>query len=212
MAPLEFRPLTTVDDWAEYLRLRQARWQSRPGLELNAHDRWARVLGLFDERGLLAALRLVFPRSDSPQLAQLRSAVEQLQPDALGLLEEAPEWRISLEKSLGAHGLTWRLDALESAGYAYCEAGRFVSAHERLRVDTTFRLMPWVVRWSVGTGCRHVFAAVRTGDVRRWGRYGFEAIAGLPVVEEPDLKIPVVACQADWGALAEHWQAGAEIA
>ncbi|MBS0657717.1 MAG: hypothetical protein JSR82_05645 [Verrucomicrobia bacterium] len=149
MIPPEFRELTTVDELTAYLRLREARWPFPGGLEVNPYDRWSRFLGLFDAEGLQAALRLVVPRSDSPQLPQLRAAVARVRPESLNVLDQAPGWRLTLEEEFGAHGLTRQLDALEAAGVPYCEAGRFVAHPHRPRADTIFRLVPKAASWSV---------------------------------------------------------------
>ena len=183
IAPLSVRVLASAEDQAAYLRLRAFRWNNPAvPLDLNAHDRFARAIGLFDRDGtLIAGVRLVLPGRESPWLPQLREAVAALAPESLAVLSSQPSKRTTLEESVD---LSAQLAALEATGARFAEVSRLVSNGRHSEAGAVFRLIPFAIRRASEWGCDHVIAGLRPEHLRAWERYGFRRIEGADAVIE----------------------------
>ena len=174
------RTLADDEDHAAYLSLRARLWGRRDNpSDLDAYDRQAVVFGAFTVDGRLrAALRLVTPGHDSPNLEAFRRAVARHGLGGLDSLEVPLRCRIATEESFP---ITPVLDALERDSRQYVEIGRLMRSEHPGDPWAVIRLLKHAFAEAQQLGYRQAIAMCTAPHLRPWKRYGFQPVPGMPM-------------------------------
>jgi hypothetical protein len=196
---MEVRALSTEDEYKAYLRLRASVWGGpQKRLHLDAYDRFARIIALFDSQGQIAlALRMVFPGVPNPYLDHLVAAANALDQSRTAVLFQEPPARVSSEESFP---ITAHLDAWEEQGIRYVECGRMLSSSNHGMPDAVNRLMRFTIGFAASCGYRHAIAAYPPNRTKVWSKFALIPIKGIEPMKERYTGLRAVIASATWPA------------
>jgi hypothetical protein len=194
---MEVRTLSTEADYKAYLLLRARAWGGpRQSLHVDAYDRFAQFIALFDSRGQIAlTLRMVAPGVLNPSLPQLVAAANALDASRTAPLFQQTPARISAEETFPISGY---LDAWEAAGIRYVEFGRIISNSNHGIPDAISRVMRFGMELAASCGYRHAIAGFPPERTKAWSRFSLIPIEGIEPMVERYTGLKAVIASAAW--------------